>query len=213
MIGKGTNSRKPHFTRQWGGQEEFLTQNSSLWETPPTPCVATESPILKTNQYCSWLCLQKFVSISTTLNVFWCKMYLKYYYIVTFFKNRSDLSETKTLLVSLWILFLIGASLSIYRVHTEKNWDINITAKSKLKAPVIKSTRSFVLKGDKFWKMLVVIVRVGIEKDAKNTCGGTRLEFNIRWDHFNSSSGLVWILFATFVRIFGFEFGIVNLKF
>ena len=43
-----------------------------------------------------------------------------FYFIITFFKNESDMCETKAVVVSISIILLITASFCIYQAHTEK---------------------------------------------------------------------------------------------
>ena len=49
------------------GQRELSSKNTSLWDTKTTLCFAEESSIWNNNRNCSWLCLQKIVSISITV--------------------------------------------------------------------------------------------------------------------------------------------------
>ena len=43
-----------------------------------------------------------------------------FHFIKTFFKKQSDMCETKTVLVLLSFIQLVGAGLCIYQVQTEK---------------------------------------------------------------------------------------------
>ena len=46
------------------------SNNTSLWETNATPCIAEKSSIWIRKRQCSLLCVKKFVSISITVYVF-----------------------------------------------------------------------------------------------------------------------------------------------
>ena len=50
-------SRKPHSARRKRGQEELSSNDTNLWETNTTPCIAEKSSISNKNRNCSLLCL------------------------------------------------------------------------------------------------------------------------------------------------------------
>ena len=58
--------------------------------------------------------------------------------MINFFKNQSDMCETKTVLVSLSKFLLVTASFRKYQAHTNRKW---VTmAKSKFKVLLKMST-------------------------------------------------------------------------
>ena len=72
-----------------------------------------------------------------------------FHFIITYFKNLSDICETKAVVVSISLILLVAASFCIYQGHTEDK--VGHQSEIKSQSPREKEYKKYCLNGGEYF--------------------------------------------------------------